>query len=104
MNNEIIELDDHTKVYHNQSQSHLISLISQSDIRQLRSLSLTTYNLNYLIEDREIQFDKKITPLLAACYIGKYETLTLLLSNEKLDVNLASFTRGIFIIIKDIPL
>jgi hypothetical protein len=47
-----------------------------------------------LIEDREIQFDKKITPLLAACYIGKYETLTLILSNEKIDVNLASYTRG----------
>jgi hypothetical protein len=57
-----------------------------------------------LIEDREIQFDKKITPLLAACYIGKYETLTLLLSNEKIDVNLASYTRGIYMFKKGIHL
>ena len=57
-------------------------------------MPLHTYNLDFLIEDREIQFDKKISPLLAACYIGKYETITLLLGNDKLDVNLASFNRG----------
>jgi hypothetical protein len=94
MNNELIELEEFTKVFKQLTKSNLISLISQNDIKQLRSFPLHTFNLNYLIEDREIQFDKKISPLLAACYIGKFETLTMILSNEKIDVNLASFTRG----------
>jgi ankyrin repeat protein len=47
-----------------------------------------------MIEFPDITFDNKISPLLAACYIGKYETVTLLLFNDKIDVNLASFYRG----------
>jgi len=65
-----------------------------NDIKQLRTLPLHTYNLNYLIEDKEVQFDKFVSPLLAACYIGKIEILNLLLANDKIDVNLASKPEG----------
>ena len=36
--------------------TNLISLITKSDTKQLRSLPLHTYNLNYLIEDNEIVY------------------------------------------------
>jgi len=65
-----------------------------NDLKNLRTLPLHKYNLNYLVEDKEIQFDKYISPLLAACYLRKIEILNLLLANEKIDVNLASKTEG----------
>lgn len=56
------------------------------------------YNLNYLIEDDIIQFDIKITPLLAACFIGKVEIINLILNNEEIDVNFESQPEGIKLI------
>jgi ankyrin repeat protein len=68
-----------------------MSLIAQQDIRQLRSLPIHTYNLNFLIEDKDIQFDQKISPLLSACYIGKLDVALIILSNEHLDVDQCSY-------------
>jgi hypothetical protein len=52
-------------------------------------------NLNFLIEDENIQFDKKITPLLAGCFIGKTEAIQILLNNEEIDVNFESQPEGL---------
>ncbi len=65
-----------------------------NDLKQLRNLPIHTYNLNYLVEDKEIQFDKYISPLLAACYLGKIEILNMLLNNDHIDINLASKNEG----------
>lgn len=82
-----IELDE-------EQQINLLYLIGQQDIRQLRNLPLHTYNLNYLIEDKEIQFDRRISPLLCACYVGKLDIIIMLLNNDRVDVNLQSDTEG----------
>lgn len=65
-------------------------------MKSLRVIPLHTFNLNFLIEDENIQFDKKISPLLAACFIGKTEMIQLLLHNDEIDVNFESQPEGIF--------
>jgi ankyrin repeat protein len=69
-------------------------MIAKQDLKGLRNLPLHTYNLNYLLEDQEIQFDQKITPLLSACYVGKVDIIFLLLSNDYIDVNQQSQPEG----------
>jgi ankyrin repeat protein len=63
-------------------------------MRIIRTLPLQTYNLNFYLEDNDIVFDKKITPLLSACYTGKIDTVIMLLMNENIDVNLESQNEG----------
>ena len=61
------------------------------DLKQLRSLPLHNYELNYLVEDSDIQFDQKVSPLLCACYIGKIEVVMMILDNEGIDIDFESF-------------
>ena len=44
---------------------NILSLILQSDIRKLRQLPISTYNLNFLYPSKflDIKFDNQITPL-----------------------------------------
>lgn len=72
----------------------MISVIAKQDMKVIRSLPLQTYNLNFYIEDNDIIFDKRITPLLSACYTGKVDTVMLLLTNESIDVNMESQNEG----------
>jgi ankyrin repeat protein len=69
-------------------------MIAKQDLKGLRNLPIHTYNLNFIIEDQEIQFYKKITPLLSACYVGKVDTIFILLGNDNLDVNQESIPEG----------
>jgi ankyrin repeat protein len=69
-------------------------MIAKQDLKSLRNLPIHTYNLNFLMEDKEIQFDQKITPLLSACYIGKVDIIIMLLCNDSIDVNLESYPEG----------
>ena len=71
---------------------NILSLILQSDIRKLRQLPISTYNLNFLYPSKflDIKFDKQITPLLLACYIGKIDIFLLLINNDGIDINQAS--------------
>ena len=71
-------------------QTNLLAIISQQDLRSLRNIPLHNFNLNFLSEDENIQFDKKISPLLAACFIGKTEAIQLILNNDEIDVNFES--------------
>jgi hypothetical protein len=73
----------------------IIILIKEQQARKLKELNLENYNLNYLIEDQGIPFDYKISPLLAACYIGKIEIVLLLLQNSEIDIELVSLNEGI---------
>lgn len=82
------------KVIYYYKQINLIDLISKQDLKTIRNIPLNTLNLNFLIEDESIQFDKLISPLLAACSIGKIETIQLLLNNDELDVDLESQPEG----------
>ena len=66
-------------------------MIAQQDIKELRRLPIHTYNVNYLSEDTDIQFDKKISPLLSACYVGKIEIVMMVLDNEELDIDMESY-------------
>ena len=72
----------------------MFKLIEDSDVRSLRSLPLHLYNLNFLFDKSKIQFDKKLSPLLVATFLGKIEVIHLLLSNECLNINLASENEG----------
>ena len=65
-------------------------MIKENNINKLRSLPLTNYNLNFLMEVDLMKFDVKISPLLGACFIGKTEIVSLFLENEFIDVDLES--------------
>lgn len=65
-------------------------------MRSLRNIPVHTFNLNFLIEDENIQFDKKISPLLAASFVGKTEAIQILLNNDEIDVNFESHPEGNF--------
>ena len=70
----------------------MMKYILNSDIKQIRKIPLETINLNFLFPASLIglKFDKEISPLLLCCYIGKFEIFNLLLSNEGINVNMAS--------------
>ena len=70
----------------------MMKYILNSDIKQIRKIPLETINLNFLFPASSIglKFDKEISPLLLCCYIGKFEIFNLLLSNEGINVNMAS--------------
>ncbi len=70
----------------------MMKYILNSDIKQIRKLPIETVNLNFLFPASLIglKFDKEISPLLLCCYIGKFEIFHLLLSNEGINVNMAS--------------
>ena len=70
----------------------MFKFILNSDIKQLRKLTIETVNLNFLFPASLIglNFDKEISPLLLCCYIGKFEIFHFLLSNEGININMAS--------------
>ena len=70
----------------------IFKYIINNDIKQLRKLPIEAINLNFLYPASLIglNFDKEISPLLLCCYIGKFEIFHFLLSNEGINVNLAS--------------
>jgi ankyrin repeat protein len=70
-----------------------LNLIANQDVKELRKITSGSnkLNLNFLVEDSDIQFDQKISPLLCACYIGKIEIVQIILENESVDVNLESY-------------
>ena len=70
----------------------MLKYILNSDIKQIRKLPIETVNLNFLFPTSliGIKFDKEISPLLLCCYIGKFEIFHYLLSNEGINVNMAS--------------
>lgn len=71
---------------------HFLKLILNSDIRQIRKLPIASVNLNFLFPSSFIglKFDKEISPLLLCCYIGKLEIFNYLLTNDEINVNMAS--------------
>ena len=70
----------------------MMKYILNSDLKQMRKIPIETINLNFLFPASLIglKFDKEISPLLLCCYIGKFEIFHLLLSNEGINVNMAS--------------
>ena len=70
----------------------LLTIIYLSDIRQLRLISITSINLNFLYptSSLDISIDKEISPLILACYIGKLEIISYLLTNDNININLQS--------------
>jgi ankyrin repeat protein len=82
-NTNVIELNVSEK-------KNLLDLIKEQNVVKLRALPLVNYNLNFVIDDESVKFDQQITPLLAACYIGKTEIVCMLLENETIDVDMQS--------------
>lgn len=70
----------------------ILKYILNSDLKQLRKLPIESVNLNFLFSASLIglKFDKEISPLLLCCYIGKLEIFHFLLSNDGINVNMAS--------------
>ena len=70
----------------------MLKYILNSDVKQIRKLPIETVNLNFLFPASFIglKFDKEISPLLLCCYIGKFEIFHYLLSNDSINVNMAS--------------
>ena len=75
-----------------QQQESLLNIIYTSDLRQLRLLPTSTYNLNYHFpfKNQNINFDLQITPLILSCYIGKLDIFIQLINNDFINVNLPS--------------
>lgn len=86
-NYELQEMNDNQK-------ANLFRILEESDVRSLRSIPIHLFNLNFLYESRKILFDKKLSPLLLACFIGKVEIIQILFTNEKLDINIQSYNEG----------
>ena len=70
----------------------MLKYILNNDVKQIRKLPIETVNLNFLFPASLIglKFDKKISPLLLCCYIGKFEIFHYLLSNDSININIAS--------------
>ena len=70
----------------------MLKYILNSDIKQIRKLPIETVNLNFLYPASliGIKIDKEISPLLLCCYIGKFDIFHYLLSNEGVNINMAS--------------
>lgn len=75
-------------------QENLFRILEESDVRSLRSIPLHLYNLNFLYDKSKVVFDKQLSPLLVACYIGKVEIIQILFTNDQLNVNFPSFGEG----------
>ena len=71
-----------------------MEIISNSDLTKLRTLPIHTYDLNFTIKTFDFQFDAEISPLLGVCATGKLDILAMLLTNDYLDFNLPSKTKG----------
>ena len=70
----------------------MLKYILNSDIKQIRKFPIETVNLNFFFQASLVglNFDKEISPLLLCCYIGKLEIFHFLLSNEGINLNIAS--------------
>jgi len=69
-------------------------LIHDNDSERLKKSGVRDINLNYYLEYKEISFDKKITPLILACFLGRIECVRYMLENPTLDVDLPSEDSG----------
>ncbi|CAD8083796.1 unnamed protein product [Paramecium sonneborni] len=75
-------------------QQLILHLIHQNDYDTLKELGINKANINFLEQFNEIEVDQKISPLICACYLGRLEIVKLLLSNQQVDVDLASMDSG----------
>lgn len=71
-----------------------MTLIFNNDIESLKSIGIKFLNLNFLEQTPANDLDSKITPLIYASYLGKYDLTKLLLENPSIDIDMASSDIG----------
>ena len=69
-------------------------LIHDNDYDLLKKLNVRNYNINFLLEYPDLSFDREITPLILACFLGRIDCVRLLLENPHIDIDLASEDSG----------
>lgn len=72
----------------------ILHLIHDNDYDTLKKFNVRNIPLNFLVEYPDLSFDREITPLILACFLGRIECVRLLLENPTVDIDLASEDSG----------
>lgn len=68
--------------------------IHDNDYERLKKSEVKNTNLNFLIEYKDLSFDKKMSPLILASYLGRIECVKLMLENPYLDIDISTEDSG----------
>lgn len=69
--------------------------IFDNNAEQLKSLEPLKYDLNFVTSFNTLPLDKRISPLILACVLGRIDAVKLILSSPAIDVDLASEDYGL---------
>ena len=65
----------------------MLYLIYNNDVDGLKNLDIKSLNLNYLDSYNELNLDNKISPLVLASHLGRYDIVKMFLENPGIDVD-----------------
>jgi ankyrin repeat protein len=68
--------------------------VHDNDSDQLKKLGARECNLNFLYDYKELSFDRRISPLILASYLGRIECVKMILENPFIDVDQSSEDSG----------
>ena len=68
--------------------------IHDNDYDRLKKSGVKTMNLNFVVEYRDLSFDKKMSPLILASFLGRIECVKLMIENPYLDIDISSEDSG----------
>ncbi len=57
-------------------------------------MNIRSINVNFLLEYTDLSFDREITPLILACFLGRIDCVRLILENPAVDIDLPSEDSG----------
>jgi len=57
-------------------------------------MNIRSVNVNFLLEYPDLSFDREITPLILACFLGRIDCVRLVLENPTADIDLPSEDSG----------
>jgi ankyrin repeat protein len=72
----------------------VLHLIHDNDYDLLKKMNVRTSNVNFLLEYPDLSFDREITPLILACFLGRIDCVRLILENPTCDIDLPSEDSG----------
>lgn len=71
-----------------------MQLIDNNDVDQLKDWGMKRNNINFLESFPEIELDEKISPLILASYLARFDLVKMMLENNSLDIDQASESIG----------
>jgi len=72
----------------------ILHLIHDNDYDLLKKMNIRAVNVNFLLEYPDLSFDREITPLILACFLGRIDCVRLILENPAADIDLPSEDSG----------